>query len=164
MGIREEIAGKVAAGKASQGGNWIKPGGYTFEVQMLLIERKFAGDMFIAEFKVLDSRKTDAGIEPNLPGTTASYVVNMQQLSGPGNVKSFLMALFDEPEEEVTIDAILAATDKNQPARFLKIRDEAYNKPVRSKPGQLFTAHRWEHMAPSDMELKSIAERRKAEK
>lgn len=164
MGVREEIAGKVAAGKASQGGNWIKPGGYTFEVQKLLIERKFAGDMFIAELKVLDSRKTDASVEPNLPGTTCSFVVNMQQLSGPGNVKSFLMALFNEPEEEVTTDAILAATENTQPAKFLKIRDEAYNKPVRSKPGQLFTAHKWEHVAVSDAELKSIADRRKSDK
>jgi len=160
MGIIEELAAKAANAKANQNGNFIKPGKYLFEIQKLIAEKKHKGNMFIVEFKVLESAQTDPKHSPNPAGSSASYVVNLDNDSGPGNMKAFIMAVLEEPECNVTTDAIVEVLSASQPLRGLRVRDEAYEKPMRSKPGEMFTYHRWEAVPLTDEDLKAMAQAR----
>lgn len=170
----------IAKSKASKGGNFIRAGKYLFEIQNVSAEKCFGGDMFIVEFVVLEAVKTGekdrAGkeIEPNPVGSSCSYVVNLGKVAGPGNAKSFAMALFDEPEEAITVEALEelcapASFDKDgnpvgQPCRFLQLRDEAFNRAQRGDASKDFTKHRWEHVAPTPEFLAQVSQRRIAER
>jgi hypothetical protein len=149
MGVSEAIAKQIAASKATKSGNFVKVGKYLFEVKAITAEKKFKGDMFIAEMKVLEATQTDAKHTPNPVGSEASYIVNLGQLSGPGNVKAFIMALFNVPEEQVTAEVIGELCSDKNPAKGMKIRDEAFEKPQKNDPSKMFTYHRWEHVAES---------------
>jgi hypothetical protein len=172
---------KIAKAKASKNGNYVRPGKYLFEVQKVDVFDGYNGTMFLAELIVLESSSTGARdragnvITPNPVGSWCSYVVNLGNECGPGNAKAFVMALFNEPEEEVTSEVLAElcsvdefkggeCTREGQPARFLTIRDEVFDKPQKKKPDQYVTVHRWEHVAPTEAQLKMIGERRAAER
>jgi hypothetical protein len=173
MGL-EDIAARIAGAKANKSGQWIQPGRYLFEVQKLLAERKTGGDMFIAELLILESTSTgqiDRSGKPYVPnaaGTTVGFVVPIDAKGyGDGNVKSFLMALFNAKEEEITTQVILQMTGTEkapgpQPARFFQIRDEAFTKPQRAKPDKDFTHHMWNHVAFTAEQEAARKERLKA--
>lgn len=170
----------IAKSKANKGGNHIRPGRYLFEVQEVTAQKCFGGNMFIVELLVLEAQKTGEKdrkgneYEPNAVGSTCSLVVNLDQVSGPGNAKAFAMAVFDEPEEGITVEALEELCspkgfDKEgqptgQPCRFLQIRDEAFVVPQRGDPSKDFTKHRWEHVAPTAEFLAEVKQRRIAER
>ena len=163
--MNKTIAALIAKSKASQGGNYIKPGKYTFEIGVVIAEEKRLGPMWITEFTVLESAKTDPAIEPNAVGSTCSLAVNLSKDAGPGNAKSFCMGAYGvASEDEITEEVLEETAGPAQPLRYMKIKCEAYNKPIRSKPGQVFTACKWEYVAPTDAELQAIAARRAADK
>jgi hypothetical protein len=159
------MAARIAGSKASMSGNFLKPGNYLLEVQKML-EKADArkGAAFISEFIVLEATKTDETVTPNAVGSQASYVVNLTQDSGPGNVKAFLMVLLDVPEDQVTAESISEALSDQQPFRFFRVKDSAFQKPQRQDPSKMFTYHRWEKFEAdyTDEGLLAISARRKA--
>lgn len=164
MGISAAMAARIAGSKASSTGNFLKPGDYVLEVQKML-EKADArkGAAFICEFLVLEATKTDETVTPNPVGTQASYVVNLTQDSGPGNVKAFLMVLLDAPEADVTGQSIEEALSDAQPFRFFRVRDSAFQKPQRNDPKKMFTYHKWAKFEAdyTDEGLLALAARRK---
>lgn len=156
MGLIENLAAKAAMAKATQGGNFIKPGGYLFEIQKLIADQKRGGNMFIVEFKVLEATKTDPTVDPNPVGSSCSYVVNLDKDSGPGDMKKFIMVALDEPEDQITTEAIVEVLKPEQPLQFFTIRDEAYQKPKKSKPTEMFTHHNWQNVPVDAEALKKI--------
>ena len=162
--LNRAIAEQIAQSKASTGGNYIKPGKYLFEIGLCLAEKKFGGNMWITELVVLESLKTDPAKDPNGVGTSCSFVTNLDKAAGPGNAKAFCMAAYNVEEEEINVDVLEETAGAAQPLKFMRIRCEAYDKPVRSKPGSVFTATKWEHVAPTDADLKAIAEKKAPKK
>lgn len=163
MGISASLAASIAASKANRNGVYLVPAGYELEIQKVLFDKKTKGDTFIVELLVLKSWATNDKYKPNAENSQASYVVTMNQLSSPGNVKAFLMAALGVPEEQVTAQAIEEATnEKTQPLRFFRIKDVAFEKPQRNDPSKMFTYHNWEHVEPSEEEFNQVMARRKA--
>lgn len=146
--MNRALAEQIAKAKANKSGNFIRDGGYLFEVLKLEADKKFKGNTFIAELKVLESRKTNPNVDPNPVGTTCAYITNLDDKYGlgMGNMKAFVMALYGVPEEEVTVDVLCEVTSDKQPATGMKIRDEAFSKPKKEKPSETFTHHRWENV------------------
>jgi len=163
---------KIVKSKASKNGLNINPGKYLFEILNVLQNTCHGGEMFIVELKVLEAVQTDEKYVPNKVGSECSWVVKLDNDSGPGDAKAFVMALFAEPEDAITIDTLVqvcAQEDtkdatgkiigKAQPARFFKIRDTAFNKPQKKKPTEMFTHHKWEHVEASEVEIQDIIKR-----
>ena len=178
MGINAAIAQRIAASKITSSGNIIRPGNYLFENHKLLYMgqgtaqgQAFGGEMFIAEMKVLESSSTGevdrAGklIVPNAPGTMASYVINLTKMkNGGGDIKALLCALLGEEEAAIDENVIVSAVSDAQPFQYLRVKDQAWNKPQRGDPNKDFTRHRWESVVMSDQDLLVISQRREAEK
>lgn len=159
------MAALIAASKASEGSNFIRPGKYLFEIGDTQFGKKFKGNMWITEMaKVLEAEATDEDFQPNAVGSTCAYITNLDKAAGPGNVKAFCAAAFNVPPEEITAEVLLEVASEEQPLKYLKIRCEAYNKPIVSRPGEVFTATKWTHVPPSAADLKAAAERKAAEK
>lgn len=163
MGI-QDLAARIAAAKASKAGNYIKPGKYVFEIQKLIADKMRGGNMFVVEMTVVSAQQTDPAYSPNVVGSSVSYVVNMDKDSGMGNVKSFIMAVLDVPETEVTAEAVVELLGPSEPLRFARIADEAFNRPMRSKPNEMFTNHRWEYIQLTPEECGRIAAAREEER
>lgn len=159
------ILSKIANAKATAGGNIIKDGKYLFTLMNIICEQKFGGTMFIVEMLVDEAQAVFPGVEPNKPGTMASYVVNLDKnVSAAGNAKAFVLALLGYKESDVAMDddfiaALAELTSANQPARGMRIADETFRKEIRSgkNAGSPFTAHRWQRV---DQTPEAIAKRR----
>ena len=139
---------RIADSKANQNGNNIRPGAYLLRVLGLLAEKKFKGNMFIAEFDVLESKKTDPSVEPNPVGSRCSYVVNLDDTYGLGlgNMKAFIMGLCGCSEADVTVDVLSKLLGPEQPAKGELVRDDSFQRPKKGKPNEMFTHHRWERV------------------
>lgn len=133
MGISPALAKKIAEARASAGGNNIKDGQYVMVVKKLLVDQKFKGTFFVAEFDVVDSDKTHATVEPNLPGTDCSIALNLDSnVSAPGNMKQFFLGLFNKDEATVDSKELVELISKNtgddQPARGMLVECATYRK------------------------------------
>lgn len=167
--IRNPLLARIAKAQASIGGNIIRDGIYTFGIFKMVLEQKFNGNMFIVEFKVLESQsypdivdeKSGKPVTANGLGTTCSYVLNLDKnIAAMGNAKSFVMALVGETDEgsideedfQQTLDALLS---KDQPARGMAIGDETFRKPIQKGPnaGKPFTGHRWKHIEETEEQI-----------
>ena len=178
MGINAQIAARIAGSKPSQSGNILRAGKYLLEILKIIymsqgngVGQSFGGEMFIVEMQILEAVSTgelnrqNDPIVPNAVGSVASYVINLTKMkNGDGDIKAFLMALLNEPAESITAEVIGSACSDEQPFQYLKIRDEAWNKPQKGDPTKDFTRHRWESVIPTDVDLKIIAERKQTEK
>jgi len=166
---RNPLLARIAKAQASIGGNIIRDGIYKFVITKMVHEQKFNGNMFIVEFKVLESQsypdivdeKTGKPVTANAVGTTCSYVLNLDKnIAALGNAKSFVMALVGETDEgsideedfQQTLEALLS---KDQPARGMAIGDETFRKPIQKGPnaGKPFTGHRWKHIEESEDQI-----------
>jgi hypothetical protein len=143
MGVREEMLKKIASAKATAGGNRIKDGNYLFEIMNILVEKKFSGWMFIAEFLVREATAsglkdaTGRLIEPNAVGSTCGYVLNLDKnISAVGNAKAMILALFGMQESEVSDEDFFASLDAvskpDQPARGMLIAASTFHKAKRN--------------------------------
>lgn len=161
MSLTREEARKIVSASASGGGNIIRDGKYVFDVIRCLTKRAFrGGTVFIAELDVVDAEPTTPGVEPNRPGTTASWVLNLDNNpSAPGNVKGFLLALLGVDEARVSQDELESTTvdvvSDAQPARGMRIADETFRKVIRGGPnaGKDFVAHRWQNVQQTPQEV-----------
>lgn len=162
-----EVLKQIASGKANRTGQYIKPWAqYRFKVDALKAFIGNEGGIFVSEMTVISMSPTipaeqlaklPAAQQPNAVGSSASYIVNLSKKSGPGNVLSFLMALFNEPESEFTGaqgEAALEELTKDpaeggkQPAAGMQIIADVYEKPQRGDKSKMFTYFRWTHVAP----------------
>lgn len=157
---------KITGAKASRTGNWAKFGIYLFEVLSLQFFKGNSGDTFVAEFKVLEAKKSCTE-EPSAVGSTVSYVEICDGKwadSASGRAKAFLE---DLTGGEVDDDGLELLVGKKQQGRFLKIKGEAFPKAKKGKSGSkdpqdYVTAWRWENIVPTDAELDEIMKRRAA--
>ena len=163
-GNKAAIFAKIAQAQTTQGGNWIKPGRYLFCVERLILDSKRKGTCFIIELRVIESAPTDKDakgewIQPNAPGSKCSNVLNLDTNdSAAGNVKAFLLALYDEKEPEAAdqklafaaefAKAIEVVTEPDQPARGMLIADLTYTRKIEKgkNAGGDFVGHNWAHV------------------
>jgi hypothetical protein len=111
---RNALFKKILDSKANAGGTPIRDGKYRFLVKANLMEEKFGGTFWITEFHVLQSSKVtvvdlDSGapiqVEPNAPGSTCSFAINMiTNKSAGGNVKQYVLALLGYQDKEDSVD------------------------------------------------------------
>lgn len=170
MSVNKAILDRIAGARASGGGNYIRDGQYTFTVLKLLLEQKYGGTCFIAELLVDSSNAVFTDVDPNPPGSTCSFVVNLDgagKLSAPGNIKQFILALFGMDEAAVGAaefsTALESMTSDKQPARGMVIGDETFRKFSRggknaepdSKGRAPMTMHRWTTIKQTPDELRA---------
>jgi hypothetical protein len=167
-----EIANKCADANVTGGGTPIKPGIYKFALLNFLAEPKRNGRCVIIELLVKESRQKLQGVDPNMPGSTCSYVVNLDASTpaaremAPANVKAFVCALGDMDPKSVDKEKFAKffqqISDKSQPLRGMLIGDDTFTRPIKNgeRKGQDFTGHNWIHVAGQSNE--SVAAERKA--
>lgn len=142
--------------KATAGGNYLKPGNYTLQVQKCKMQASQVGSrkFFIVETKVFASQKTDDKIEANGVDTEPSWLV---ELPGKypdlalGNIKAFLHAAYssmaesageDAPDEEdIDEDAADDAISEDNPLVGIFVTAKAFQKETQS--GGVFTRVKW---------------------
>jgi len=123
---RAKLLKKISEADVSGGGNKIRDGAGRLAVKRLTLEQKFKGNVFIAEFVVMSSRKIPVialqtkgdikegqalDIEPNAPGTEVSWVQNLSKHETAfGAVKGFILNLYNELD--ATNDDILSTLDE----------------------------------------------------
>src|SRR5258707_15854075 len=145
----------IAKADATKSGNFLRANAiYRLKVEKVVAFKGYKGLQFIAECRVLEmtptgqpsvNPKTKQPMPQNAVGTLGNFHVNLDNDAGPGNVKAFLMALLNEPEEEISIGALTELCSDKQPLKGLEIWDETFEKPLQNSPGN-FTHHRWEHI------------------
>ena len=80
MSLNPAIAAKIAGARTTGGGNYIKDGRYTFIVEKVICEKKFAGNFFIVEFFVKDAAAV-SGEQPNPQGTSCTMALRPEARS-----------------------------------------------------------------------------------
>jgi len=168
----EEVANKCAEANVFGGGTPIKPGIYKFAIVNFIAEQKRNGRCVIIELLVKESKQKLVGVEPNMPGSTCSYVINLDASTpaaremAPGNVKAFVCALGGDDPKTVTKEKFATffqqMADKSQPVRGMLIADDTYTRPIKNgdRKGQDFTGHNWLHVTNQTNE--SVSAERKA--
>lgn len=154
----------VGTSKATGGGNRIVDGKGRLIVSKIRCQQKTNGPFFIAEFVVESSAKVPVvsllsgqklDIEPNLPGSTCSAVIPMNDpnvKSGPGNIKALVLALLGYSEAEVDAkpgslaDALAKLDSKEQPGRGMLLDYETYRKLTKKAPQKEMTLVKWTHV------------------
>ena len=158
------VFSRIKKVRSTQGGNYIRPGDYLFMVNRVkIIESQAPGkdSYYVAELKVLEADKTEEDSKPNMPGSEASWLV---ELPGEypdlalGNIKAFLTAAYsslsvqngDEPLDDDDIDEEAAddAIGEDNPLAGVFLRGKAYHKAT--KKGGVFTRLNWS--VPDDLE------------
>ena len=178
-----EYIRKAVQAKASQSGNFIRPGRYTLGIKNLLIKKGHKGVFFVAEHEVV---KAEPGSEadgkpssPNLVGTDCSYVTDLASESGPGNLKTYFLALLDLREGQIDDDklnGLISEIINCDPARTKVVDGVAVKVPVQSMRGALisdtvfmkktrkntdFTVNNWSSVTEANgNDQKACAERR----
>lgn len=154
MGVFQNI-NKV---KSTQGGNYVEPGNYLFEIQRCKEQDSQANSsvkFFVAELKVLEAQQTNDDVKPNGVGTEPSWLVQLTGTKYPdlalGNVKAFLHAAYgalaakegEEPpeEDEIGEDAAELAISEENPLAGVRITGKAFYKKTRE--GNNFTRVKW---------------------
>lgn len=133
MAIPQALLKKIAEARATQGGNNIKDGNYVLVVKKLMIENKFKGTFFIAEFDVVDAEPTRQDVEPNAVGTDCSIALNLDSnVSAPGNMKQFFLGLLGLEEATTTTEQLMKEIAKyvgeDNAARGMLVEASTYRK------------------------------------
>ena len=140
---------RIGDSEGRQGGVYPMPGVYPLlyiDVLKMIRSRKNE-DVFVAEFDILES---EVGERP--AGTRMSWPVNFRHDASPGNVKSFLAAVMNVPQEQVDgRGAQYACGDKN-PCHGRLVRLEATM--TTTKAGNPFTLCTWRGI-PDDVQAKA---------
>jgi len=102
MGWREDLAAQVSTAKTFGSGNYFTSGKYKLRSSLLKMHDGENGKSFIAEFLVTDAQATEAGVEPNMVGSTASVAYNLTKIkSAAGDVKALALAFMGMTEEQL---------------------------------------------------------------
>lgn len=115
---------KITEVKVNNGGVYFEPGVYALEALSIRTGKTREGDrpFFVAEFKILES-----DCEKRRPGTTVSWMVMLDKWveTGLANIKGFVCALMNIPEEAVDEAGIEAMVSDEQPCKGMKVRASA---------------------------------------
>ena len=123
---------KIAGSSASGGGNYFRAGNYMLLVESVILEKKFAGDTFIAECRIMSATPNgeldEKGnpIVPNKVGTTASLVCELAKHdSAASNAKAFALGVLGAlgyTEEQITEPVMVECCDRRaQPLRGMAV-------------------------------------------
>lgn len=124
---------KVKEGRVSEGGTYPLPGAYLTEVMKCKTGKTRAGvDFFVVELYIHESNNDARRV-----GTLMDYYIGMDKEPSLGNVKAFVMAAANCPEEEVNGDAIRLIVSDANPLKGTKLRLSATN--IKTKAGRDFT-------------------------
>ena len=111
----KQIVAKVAAADATGKGQYIAAGDYLLKIKKAQIKEGFSGTNYICEFEVLESKKTEAGTDPNLPGATVAFI---KSLSDPkrvqmsmNDIKGLIQGCTNTNAKTCTDDVITAFLD-----------------------------------------------------
>lgn len=138
----------IAASKVSSGGVYFLPGNYLVSVVKAFVMTSRKGTpLVVVECEILESDNPERAV-----GTRASWVVNMSQDAGPGNVKGFIAAAIGvnpsdtaKVDSEVTPEFCEEAFGETNPLMDVRMRLQCSL--VKTKAGSDFTRHIW---IPSD--------------
>ena len=163
--------GKIAGASASGGGNHLRDGNYVLLVENVMLEKKFGGETFIAEMRVMQATPNgeldDKGnaIVPNKVGSTASLVCNLtKHESAAGNAKAFVLgvlAALGYTEEQITEQLMVEVCDKKvQPLRGMGVECRTYRKVNQGRvneanKGKPLTLPRWYPIAQDKPSIKA---------
>jgi hypothetical protein len=107
--IFAKIAGEAAAG--GRGGRFV-PGAGKLAVTKFEARSGFKGQTVILHARILESRATKPGIEPNPPGSAVDYVQTLDKLGAGGRVKAIVFALLGVKGQDVKPEAVGALIDE----------------------------------------------------
>lgn len=125
------------------------PGKYALECRVNKTGKTREGDkpFFVAEFTILESTNPDRPV-----GTSVSFMVMMDKYleTALGNIKGYVAALFDIPEDTVDEAGVEALISADNPGAGLKVR--AIASMTKTKAQKDFTKVIWE---PYDKKTKA---------
>jgi hypothetical protein len=129
--------GAIHEAKYSEGGTYILPGVYRFEVLACKhITTRKKQDAFVVELKVLESTHPQ-----RLPGSSCSWMVTLDKEPALGNIKQFIMAATGCEEGAVTEQVVLAIVGTENPLKGTLMRCSAVE--ISTKAGRPFTKVKW---------------------
>lgn len=140
-----KIFKQIAASKVSTGGVYFVPGNYLVSVaKAFLMTSRKGSHLAIVECEILESDVAERPV-----GSRASWVVNMSQDAGPGNVKAFIAAAIgispsdtNRVDAEVTEEFCAEAFGETNPLEGVKLKLQCSQ--VKTRAGTDFTRHFWE--------------------
>lgn len=106
--------------KSNGGGVFFEPGTYALECRANKCGKTREGrPFFVAEFTILESTNKDRPV-----GTGVSWMVMMDKNleTALGNIKGYVAALFDMPEDEVDEAGVEALIAADNPGAGMKLR------------------------------------------
>jgi len=132
---------KVAKSTPNEGGLYFLPGNYLVEIDTVkVITSRKDEDLFIVVAEVKDSDN-----DQRKPGCKPSWVVNMKQDPAPGNIKSFLAAIYGIDTEDLNGEGWESlyddSVDEDNPLCGCKVNLNAAN--IKTKKDTDFTKHNW---------------------
>lgn len=138
------IIKSIASSKVSSGGVYFLPGNYLVSVvKAFLMNSRKGVPLVVVECEILESDNSERAA-----GTRASWVVNMSQDAGPGNVKGFIAAALgidandtNRVDEEVTPEFVDEAFSESNPLLDVRLRLQCSL--VKTRAGSDFTRHVW---------------------
>lgn len=131
------IYGDITGSKMSEGGIYVLPGVYRFELLACKhVNMRTGKQAFVAELRVLESTNPQ-----RMPGSTCSWMVTLDQEPALGNIKAFIMAAAPCKEEQVSEDLVLLVIGEKNPLKGRIVRASAVN--IKTKRGSDFTKVKW---------------------
>ncbi len=129
------LFGKIKDAKSNGGGIYFLPGTYALECRANKVGKTREGrEFFVCEFTILESSNPERPV-----GTSVSMMVMLDKYieTALGNVKGYIAALYDVPEEEVDEAGVELLVSAENPGAGLKVRAVASN--TKTKKGTDFT-------------------------
>ncbi len=126
---------KIGQAHSSGGGVYFEPGSYALECKANKSGKTREGRAyFVCEFVILESTNPARPV-----GTSVSMMVMMDKYieTALGNVKGYVAALFDVPEESVDEAGVESLISAENPGAGMKCRAVASN--IKTKAGKDFT-------------------------
>lgn len=170
MALTKALLKKIAESRATAGGNNIKDGDYILVVKRLLVDQKYKGTMFIAEFDVVESAQTREDVTPNAPNSDCSIALNLDtNASAPGNMKQFFLGLLGKDEATTPTEELIKDMEKytgeDNKARGMLVACSTYRKVTKTGPnaGKEGTYPRWARVSETEGNTEDAIKARRAE-
>ncbi len=125
------LFGNIASAKSSGGGVYFLPGSYALECRANKSGKTREGRaFFVCEFTILESSNPERPV-----GTSVSMMVMLDKHleTALGNIKGYVAALFDVPEESVDEAGVESLIAADNPGAGMKVRAVASNIKTRAK-------------------------------
>lgn len=162
---------KIAGGKINGGGNFFRDGNYVLLVENVSLEKKYSGDTFIAELRVMQATPNgeldEKGnpVVPNKVGSQGSLVCLLSKHdSAADNAKSFVFGVLSTlgyTEEQITEELLTEVCDKKvQPLKGMAVemrtrRKINQGKVNKANEGKILTLPSWYPIAQTADQIKN---------